>query len=174
MLRGWITPAVYYITEVLRRRSPLQKRPWVHGGCGLSAENAYFSAAPDLTFAFVRDPCCPTLDFVFAFWNMITFYTLFTSLFCMLKRCREYTFANSLSHPTDILLPDLKTIMRKTLCSYQEMYKMKLFFLSINFSRILKLYNNCHSPHVLIYLFHSVSSFWLHVCISRRQNGNEI
>jgi hypothetical protein len=25
--------------------------------------------------------CCPALDFVFAFWIMITFYTLLTSLF---------------------------------------------------------------------------------------------
>jgi hypothetical protein len=30
--------------------------------------NAYSSAAPDPTFAFVGGPCCPTLNFVIAFW----------------------------------------------------------------------------------------------------------
>jgi hypothetical protein len=54
-----------------------------HGGCDRSAEDAYSSTAPDPTFAFVGDPCCPTLDFVIAFWIMITFYTLLTSLFCI-------------------------------------------------------------------------------------------
>jgi hypothetical protein len=29
-------------------------------------------------------PCCPTLDFVIAFWITITFYTLLTSLFFIL------------------------------------------------------------------------------------------
>ena len=38
-----------------------------HGGCDRSAEDAYSSAAPDPTFAFVEGPCCPTLDFVIAF-----------------------------------------------------------------------------------------------------------
>jgi hypothetical protein len=38
---------------------------------------------PDLTFAFVGGRCCPTLDFVIAFWIMIKFYTLLTSLFCI-------------------------------------------------------------------------------------------
>jgi hypothetical protein len=32
-----------------------------------SAEDAYFSYALVSTFAFVVDPCCPTLDFVFVF-----------------------------------------------------------------------------------------------------------
>jgi hypothetical protein len=49
-----------------------------HGGCDRSAENAYFSAALDPTFAFVGRLCCPTLDFVFAVWIMITFYTMLT------------------------------------------------------------------------------------------------
>jgi hypothetical protein len=53
-----------------------------HSGCDRSAEDAYSSAAPDPTFAFVGGPCCLTLDFVFALWIMITFYTLLTSLFC--------------------------------------------------------------------------------------------
>jgi hypothetical protein len=35
-----------------------------HGRCDRSAEDAYSSAAPDPTFAFVGGPCCPTLDFV--------------------------------------------------------------------------------------------------------------
>jgi hypothetical protein len=47
-----------------------------------SAEDAYSSAAPDPTFTFVGGPCCPTLDVVIAFWIMIAFYTLLTSLFC--------------------------------------------------------------------------------------------
>jgi hypothetical protein len=34
--------------------------------------------APDPISAFVWSPCCPTLDFVFAFWIMITFNTLLT------------------------------------------------------------------------------------------------
>jgi hypothetical protein len=38
-----------------------------HGGCDRSAEDAYSFAAPDPTFAFVKGPCCPTLDFVIAF-----------------------------------------------------------------------------------------------------------
>jgi hypothetical protein len=41
--------------------------------------------APDPAFAIVGGPCCPTLDFVIAFWIMVTFYTLLTSLYCMLK-----------------------------------------------------------------------------------------
>jgi hypothetical protein len=53
----------------------------------VSAEDAYSSAAPDPTFAIVGGPCCPTLDFVIAFWNMITLYTLVTSLFCI---CKDY------------------------------------------------------------------------------------
>jgi hypothetical protein len=53
------------------------------GGCDWSAGDAHSSAAPDPTFAFVGGPCCPTLDFVIAFWIMITFYTLLTSLFCI-------------------------------------------------------------------------------------------
>jgi hypothetical protein len=51
-----------------------------------SAEDAYSSAAPDPTLAFVGGPCCPTLDFVIAFWIMIAFYTLLTSLFCIERR----------------------------------------------------------------------------------------
>jgi hypothetical protein len=42
-------------------------------GCNRSAEETYSFATPDPTFAFFGDP---TLDFVFAFWIMITFYTL--------------------------------------------------------------------------------------------------
>jgi hypothetical protein len=56
-----------------------------HGRCDRSAEDAYSSAAPDHTLAFVWGLCCPTLDFVIAFWIMITFYTLLTSLFCIYK-----------------------------------------------------------------------------------------
>jgi hypothetical protein len=51
-----------------------------HGRCDRSAEDAYSSAAPYPTFAFFGGPCCPTLDFVIAFWIMIAIYTLLTSL----------------------------------------------------------------------------------------------
>jgi hypothetical protein len=44
-----------------------------HGGCDRSAEDAYSFAAPDPTFAFVEGPCCPTLDFVIAFWLRLRF-----------------------------------------------------------------------------------------------------
>jgi hypothetical protein len=53
-----------------------------HGGCDRSAEDAYSFATPDPTFAFVGGPFCLTLDFVIAFWTMVTFYALLTSLFC--------------------------------------------------------------------------------------------
>jgi hypothetical protein len=39
-----------------------------HGGCDRSAEDAHYFATPDPTFAFVGGSCCPTLDFVIAFW----------------------------------------------------------------------------------------------------------
>jgi hypothetical protein len=54
-----------------------------HGGCDRSAEDAYSFATPDPTFAFVGGLFCRTLDFVIAFWIMIAFYTLLTSLFCI-------------------------------------------------------------------------------------------
>ena len=38
-----------------------------HGGCDRSVEDAYSSMAPDPAFAF--GPCCPTLDFVYMFWD---------------------------------------------------------------------------------------------------------
>jgi hypothetical protein len=44
-----------------------------HGGCDRSAEDAYSFVAPDSTFAFVEGPCCPTLDFVIAFWLRLRF-----------------------------------------------------------------------------------------------------
>jgi hypothetical protein len=40
-------------------------------------------------FAFVGGPCCLTPDFVFTFWIMITFYTLLTSLFCIVMGTLE-------------------------------------------------------------------------------------
>jgi hypothetical protein len=55
-------------------------------GCDRSTEDAYSSAAPDPTFAVFGRPCCPKLDFVFAFWTLITFYTLLTSLFDIYKK----------------------------------------------------------------------------------------
>jgi hypothetical protein len=61
----------------------------VHGGCDWSAEDAYSTAAPDPTFAFVEGLCCPALEFLFAFWIMITYYTMLTSLFCMQKHLHE-------------------------------------------------------------------------------------
>jgi hypothetical protein len=55
-----------------------------------SAEDAYSSMVPDPTFGFVGGPRCSTLDFVIviAFWIMITFYTLLTSLF-ILNDCHK-------------------------------------------------------------------------------------
>jgi hypothetical protein len=53
-----------------------------HGGCDRSAEDAYSSMALDPTFAFVGGPCCFKLNFLFALWIMITFYTLLTPIFC--------------------------------------------------------------------------------------------
>jgi hypothetical protein len=41
--------------------------------------------APDPAFVFVGGPCCTTLEFVFAFWIMIMFDTLLTSLICKLR-----------------------------------------------------------------------------------------
>jgi hypothetical protein len=41
-------------------------------GCDGSAEDAYSSMEHDPTSAFVEDPCCRKLDFVFAIWIMIT------------------------------------------------------------------------------------------------------
>jgi ABC-type cobalt transport system substrate-binding protein len=58
----------------------------VRGGGDRSAEDAYSSAAPDPTFEFFWGPCSHTLDFVIAFWIMIMFYTLLTSLFCIGNR----------------------------------------------------------------------------------------
>ena len=55
-------------------------------GCDRSADDAYSSMAPGPTFAFVGGPCCPTLDFVIAFWIMIyvlhivNFAILYTNL----------------------------------------------------------------------------------------------
>jgi hypothetical protein len=61
-----------------------------HGRCDRSTEDAYYSAAPDSTFTFVGGPCCPTLDFVFAFWIVIAFCTLLTSLFCIILECPQF------------------------------------------------------------------------------------
>jgi hypothetical protein len=36
--------------------------------CDISAEDAYSSMTPNPIFAFFGGPCCPTLDFVLAFW----------------------------------------------------------------------------------------------------------
>jgi hypothetical protein len=50
--------------------------------CGYdrSVEGAYYSAAPDPTFAFVGRPCCPKLDFSCSFWIVITFCTMLATL----------------------------------------------------------------------------------------------
>jgi hypothetical protein len=44
------------------------------------------SSVSQITFAFVGGSCCPTLDFVIAFWTTIAFYTLLTSLFCICSK----------------------------------------------------------------------------------------
>jgi hypothetical protein len=56
----------------------------VHGECDRLAEDAYSSKAPDPTFAFVGGPCCPTLDFCLSDYDC--FYTLLTSLFCIVYK----------------------------------------------------------------------------------------
>jgi hypothetical protein len=43
--------------------------------------NAHSSVAPDPTFTFTGGLCFPTLDFVIAFWIVLPFYTLLSSLF---------------------------------------------------------------------------------------------
>jgi hypothetical protein len=55
----------------------------VHCLCDHSAEDAYSYMATDPTLAFVGGPCCPTVDLVIVFWIVIAFYTLLTSLFCI-------------------------------------------------------------------------------------------
>jgi hypothetical protein len=55
------------------------------GGCDRSAEDAYSSAALGPLLAFVGGLYWPTLDFVIAFWIIITIYTLLTLLFCIVK-----------------------------------------------------------------------------------------
>jgi hypothetical protein len=44
-------------------------------------EDAYSLATTDTIFAVLGGPCSPALDFIFAFWIMITFYTILTLLF---------------------------------------------------------------------------------------------
>jgi type IV secretory pathway TrbD component len=55
----------------------------VHGGCDRSAEDAYSSVASDHTFTIAGGLLCTTLEFLFAFWIMITFDILLTSIFGM-------------------------------------------------------------------------------------------
>jgi hypothetical protein len=55
-----------------------------HSGYNWSAEDAYSSMATDPTLAFVGGSYYPALDFVCTVWIMITFYTMLTSLFCIL------------------------------------------------------------------------------------------
>jgi hypothetical protein len=43
------------------------------------------------TFNLIGGLCCPTLDFVFAFWSIITFYTVLASLFCILSKYEHVT-----------------------------------------------------------------------------------
>jgi hypothetical protein len=49
--------------------------------CGLFAEDTYSSVAPEHAFTFVRGSVLLCTRFVFAFWIMITFGALLTSLF---------------------------------------------------------------------------------------------
>jgi hypothetical protein len=53
--------------------------------CYLPVDDAYYSLAPDPTFAFVGGPCNHSLDFAFSFCIMITFNILLTSLFYVLR-----------------------------------------------------------------------------------------
>jgi hypothetical protein len=53
--------------------------------CDRSEEDAYSSWALDPVFAFVGGPFYHTLDFVIAFWTMVSLNTLLTSLFCIIS-----------------------------------------------------------------------------------------
>jgi hypothetical protein len=83
------------IQEVLMRDVTLattrMKGEIPHGGCDRSAEDAYSFTTPDSTFAFVGGPCCPTLDFVIAFWIMI--YVLHIVNFAILYPNKEMDIA---------------------------------------------------------------------------------
>jgi hypothetical protein len=63
----------------------------VHGKCDRSAEDAYSFTTPDPALVFVGGPCFTTIDFVIAFWILIAFYTLLTSLFCIAAKMEKKT-----------------------------------------------------------------------------------
>ena len=96
-----------------------------HGGCDRSAEDAYSSMAPDLTFAFVGGPCCLTLDFVylfFFFWIMITFNTMLPS-----------PISISLAKAVNICLEIIKCENRRVLAwSETALKKRKVKLLSLD------------------------------------------
>jgi hypothetical protein len=52
-----------------------------HSRCDRSAEDAYSPMAPYPIIAFVGGACCPTFDFAFAFWIIITLDRLLFSEF---------------------------------------------------------------------------------------------
>jgi hypothetical protein len=61
-----------------------------HGGCDRSAEDVYSFVAPDPTFAFVEDPCCPKLDFVISFdYDYVLHIANFTILYYKHKFTRD-------------------------------------------------------------------------------------
>jgi hypothetical protein len=59
--------------------------------------------APDPTFVFAGDPCSLTLDFVFAFWIMITLNILLTLQFCILTHL--VAFFDTQGNAVDLFLP---------------------------------------------------------------------
>jgi hypothetical protein len=71
------------MAEILpkRRKTPINQsinRLRTYGGDDRSTEDAYSEMAPDPTFASVRGPYCPTLDYLYVFMIMITFNILLT------------------------------------------------------------------------------------------------
>jgi hypothetical protein len=64
--------------------------------CDRSAEDAYSSYAPDLTFAFVGRSVLPYTRFLFAFWIMITLYIVNFAI--LYKRFMRYFIVHYLSH----------------------------------------------------------------------------
>jgi hypothetical protein len=98
-----------------------------HGGYDRSAEDAYSSAAPEPTLAFVGGLCCPTLDFVIAFWITIAFYTLLTSLFCI-----RHKFSNLYCPVLGFVFPT--GFMRLNIVRYLCYFILYQFYMEISIS----------------------------------------
>jgi hypothetical protein len=69
---------------------------------------------PGPTFALSGGPCCPTLDFAFAFWIMIAFDTLLTSLFYIILNYFRFS---------------LQLVTKVSFLSYHRIYNEQLSIL---------------------------------------------